>query len=86
MRAYGQPSGQLFPKRWPLSNRNRPKSIMNKHKVKYHRNYDTKTGNRESHQNFRLGTVSNKITGGVKGIKLVLCVHFIECSHTRPRG
>ena len=24
-RAYGQPSEQLFPKRWPLSNRNRNK-------------------------------------------------------------
>ena len=26
-----QPSGQLFPKMWPLSNPNRTKSIMNKH-------------------------------------------------------
>ena len=46
MRTYGQQSGQLFPKRWPLSNPNRTKSIMNKHKVKHHRNSDTKTGNR----------------------------------------
>ena len=33
MGTYGQPSGQLFPKRWPLSNPNRTQSIMNKHKV-----------------------------------------------------
>ena len=26
-RTYGQPSEQLFPKRWPLSNRNRTKII-----------------------------------------------------------
>ena len=35
-RTYGQPSEQLFPKRWPLSNN------MNTHKVKRHRNSDTK--------------------------------------------
>ena len=33
-RTYGQPSEQLFPKRWPLSNRNRTKNNMNTHKVK----------------------------------------------------
>ena len=55
----GQPSAQLFPKRWSLSNQNRTKSIMNKHKVKHHRNSDTKTGNRELRQNNRLGTVCN---------------------------
>ena len=38
MRAYAQ----LFPKRWPLRNPNRTKSIMSKHKVKHHRNSDTK--------------------------------------------
>ena len=47
MRTYGHLSGQLFPKRWPLSNPNRTKSIMNKHKVKHHRNYDSETGNRD---------------------------------------
>ena len=47
MRTYGQTSGQLFPKRWPHSNQNRTKSIMNKHKVKHHRNSDSKTGNRD---------------------------------------
>ena len=41
-RTYGQPSEQLFPKRWPLSNRNRTKNDMNTHKVKRHRKTDTK--------------------------------------------
>ena len=41
-RTYGQPSEQLFPKTWPLSNLNRTKNNMNTH-----RNSDTKTGNRE---------------------------------------
>ena len=44
MRTYGQPSGQLFLKRRPPSNSNRTKSIMNKHKVKHHRNSESKTG------------------------------------------
>ena len=35
-RTYGQPSGQLFPKRWPFSNRNRTKNNMNTRKVKRH--------------------------------------------------
>ena len=38
---------------------------MNKHKVKHHQNSDTRTGNRELHQNHRIGTVSNTITGGL---------------------
>ena len=33
----------------------------NKHKVKQHQNSDTKTGNRESHQNRHLGTTSNEL-------------------------
>ena len=37
-RTYGQPSKQLFSKRWPLSNRNRTST----HKVKRHRHSDTK--------------------------------------------
>ena len=41
-RTYGQPREQLFPKRWPLSNRNQTKTNMNTHKVKRHRNPDTK--------------------------------------------
>ena len=44
---------------------------MNKHKMKRQRNTDTKTGNRESQQNYRLGMVSNKLPGG-GGLKLVL--------------
>ena len=42
-RTYGQPSEQLFPKRWPLTNRNRTKNNMNTRNVKRHRNSDTKT-------------------------------------------
>ena len=33
-RTFGQPSEQLFPKRWPLSNRNRTKNSIETHKVK----------------------------------------------------
>ena len=62
---YGQPSGKLFPKRWPLSNPTRTKNNMNKHKVKRHRNSDTKTGKREPQQNYRIGTVSNEFLGGL---------------------
>ena len=40
---FGQPSEQLFPKRWPLSNRNRTKNNMNTRKVKRHRSSDTQT-------------------------------------------
>ena len=39
----------------------RTERIMKKHKVKHHRNSDTKTGDRESHQNHRLGTVNNEL-------------------------
>ena len=39
-RRYGQPS-ELFPKRWPLSSRNRTKN-MNKREVERHQNSDTK--------------------------------------------
>ena len=71
MRTYGQPSGQLFHKRWPLSNPNRTKSIINKHKVKHHRNSETKTGNRD---NIRLiGTVTlERSVMNYWGLKLVL--------------
>ena len=33
---------KLYPKRWPLSNPNRTKTSINKHKLKRHRNSDTK--------------------------------------------
>ena len=39
---HGEPSEQLFPKRWPLGNRNRTKNNMNTRKVKRHRNSDAK--------------------------------------------
>ena len=64
-RKYGQPSEQLFPKRWPLGTRNRTKSNNGKYKVKRHRNSDTKTGNREPQQNYRIGTVSNELLEGL---------------------
>ena len=35
-RTHGQPSGQLFPKRRSLSNRNRTRNNMNTRKVKRH--------------------------------------------------
>ena len=46
---YGQPSEQLFPKRWPLSNRNRTKNNINTRKVKRHRNSNTKKQVTENH-------------------------------------
>ena len=55
--AHGQPSEQLFPKRWPLSTSNRTNN-MNEHKVKCYQNSDIKTGNREPQQNYCLGPVS----------------------------
>ena len=54
-------SEQLYPKRWPISNPNRTKNNMNIRKVKRHRNSDTKTGNREPQQNYRLGTLGNEL-------------------------
>ena len=41
-RTYSQPSEQLFPKRWSLSNRNRNKHNMSTRKVKLHGNSNTK--------------------------------------------
>ena len=38
---------------------------MDTHKVKRHKNSDTKTGNREPQQNYRIGTVSNELLGGL---------------------
>ena len=43
MRTNGQPRGQLFLKRWTLSNLNQTKSIMNKQEANHHQNSDTKT-------------------------------------------
>ena len=72
MRTNGQPSVQLFPKRWSLNSQTRTKSIMNKHKVKHHQIFDTTTGQREPHQNHRLRKVSNELLwGGGGGLKLV---------------
>ena len=43
MRTNGQSSGQLFLKKWRLSNPNRTLRVMNKHTVNHHQNSDTKT-------------------------------------------
>ena len=70
MRIHGQPNRQLFSKRWPLSNPNRTKSIMNIYNVKRHRTLTSKTGNRGPHQIYRLGMVSYSYWGG--GLKLLI--------------
>ena len=64
-RTYGQPSEQLFPKRWPLSNQNQTKNNMNTHKVKRHQTLPPKTGNREPQQNYRLGMSVMNYLGGL---------------------
>ena len=64
-RTYGQPSEQLFPKRRPLISPNRTEYNINTRKVKRHRNYDTKTGNRETQQNNLLETVRNELLGAL---------------------
>ena len=69
-RTNGQSSELLFSKRWPLSNSNRTNNDMNTRKVERHRKSDSKTGTRESQQNYRLRTVSNELLRG--GLKLVL--------------
>ena len=58
-------AGSLLPKGGHTATRTELKqpSIMNKHKVKHHRNSDTKTGKREPHQSHRLGTVKIKLLG-----------------------
>ena len=43
---------------------------MNKHNVKQHQNSDTKAGNRETQQNYPLGTASNELLGGGGGVTL----------------
>ena len=69
MRTNVQPSGQLFSKRWPLSNPNLSKSIVNKHKAKHHRNSDTKTGNRD---HIRTTALERSVMNYWGGLRLVL--------------
>ena len=57
-RTCGQQSEQLFPKRMPLSNRNRTKNKVNRD-----RNSDTKNRQQRTTKNYRLGTVSNELVG-----------------------
>ena len=68
MRTNCLPSGQLFPKRWPLSNPNWTKSIMNKHKAKHHSKSDTKTANRDHIRT----TALERSVMNYWGLKLVL--------------
>ena len=49
-------AGSYFPKG---GNPNRTKSTMNKHKVKHHRNSDSKTGNRD---HIRTTTLERSVT------------------------
>ena len=53
-RTYGQPSEQLFLKRWPLSNRTEPKIIRKHIKGYVSETLTPKTCNRELQQNYRL--------------------------------
>ena len=68
-RTHGQPSEQLYPKRWPLSNRNRTKHNTNTHKVKLHRNSDTKKQATEDHNKT---TALERSAKNYLGLKLVL--------------
>ena len=78
-RTYGQPSVQLFPKRWPHSNRNRTEYNMNTRKVKRHRNSDSKNWQQRTTAKLQPWSV---LTSGVGGLKLVLCAqhhrHFLK--------
>ena len=63
-RTYDQQSEQLFPKRWPLSNRNRTNNNINTYKVKHHRNSFTKNRQKSNTpKTYRLGTVSIELLG-----------------------
>ena len=59
-RTYGQPSEQIFPKRWPLSIQNQTKNNMNTHMLKHHRNSDTKNRQQRTTKNYHLRTVRLK--------------------------
>ena len=73
-RTYGQQSEQLFPKRWPLSNRNRTKD-MNTRKVKRHRNSDTK---KQSTQKFWIKLMSLSIgQGHIHYTRLLPQMHYL---------
>ena len=65
MRTCGQPSEQLFHKRWPLSKPTRTLNTMTTRKVKRHRNSDIKRRQERTTKNYRLGTVSNELLVGL---------------------
>ena len=68
MRLNGQPSGQLFPKRWPLRNQNQTKSIINKHKVNI---TETLTPKQTTENRIRTTALKRSLTN-FWGFKLVL--------------
>ena len=90
MRTHGQPSGQLFPKGWPLSSQNQTQSIINKQKVNRNRNSDTKapenhnktTALERSVMNYWgwgaytsfMGPTSSTVSEVVQNIYLFVCV------------
>ena len=80
MRTYGQPSWQLFPKRWPFGNPDRTKSIMNKHKVKHHRNSDSKTGDRK---HIRTTALERSVMNTDTLDKANICKRQFESAFTR---
>ena len=68
-RTYGQPSEQLFPRNWPLSNPNRTNILWTHVRLNVNETLTPKTGNREPQQYYHLGTVRNELLGG--GLKLI---------------
>ena len=66
-RKYSQPSEQLFPKRWPLSNPNRTKNNMNTRKVKRHRNTGTKNSHNEAQMDCIVGRTGAVISAADYG-------------------
>ena len=87
-RRYGQPSEQLFPERWPLSNPNRTKNNTNSHTVKRHRKPSTKTGNKEPQQNHRIETIRNEPLSGsnqIYGPKLTPCFEYMQTAKARAK-
>ena len=59
-----------FPKGGHSATETELKIISATHKVKRHRNSDTKTGQQRTQQNYRLDMVDNELRGG-GGLKLV---------------
>ena len=63
-RTYGQPSEQLFPQRWPLSNSNQTKMIWTNTRWNVTETLTPKIGNREPQQNNTLERSVSNYWGG----------------------